>query len=238
MRHHFDKRAVYYDWSYRSIAKILGCSPNTARKHVCYLISKGLLVKEGNNLRLMGRNALLQANETPIPVLIGKTKQQQILYLRNAIIAYSLIRQKRKISKKTSLVEKCNSRLGRVSRSQLREISIHGGSKKFEESIVNRTTLSNNSFGEKLNRSSSSAKRYKKGFIKEGLIKRKPFYKVLSPNSCLMEAVHHSFFGKGIGYSYRHGSLVKQSSDTLILTGFNEHGKCYATSSSSNIAHA
>lgn len=234
MRHRYTRRHVFYNWSYRSIAEKMGVSPNTARRHVSHLIQAGMLHIEGKNLSFKGRNALLQDSETPIPIIIGKTKQAQILYLRNAVIAYNLIQQDKAIAKKISLVERCKTSHGKIAVPQAKMISKKGGLKKFEESVVNRLTLSNQSFGKLLDRSVSSAKRYKRSMLKKDLIGRRAKFEVIKTNSCFQEFIYGTLSFRGMGYSKDHSSIVKQCTDTLWLSG-NNVSPCI--SCSSKIAH-
>ncbi len=179
MRHRYTRHHIFYDWSYRSIAEKMGVSPNTARRHVSYLIKEGMLHESGKNLSFKGRNSLLQDSETPIKVLVGKTKQEQILYLRNAIIAYNIIQQGRAIAKKIHLVGNCKTTHGKVTASQMKKVTKSGGLKKFEESITHRTTLSNQSLGILLDRSVSSARRYKRALIEKELMERQSHFEIV-----------------------------------------------------------
>ena len=128
------KTGVFYNWTYRSVAKEVGVSPETIRKHLPLLIKEGMAEISGKNLRMVGIEKLKKGKRTCILIPIHKDKSKQILEFRNAILRNNYDKQRKAIQKKSQLVNIAKYN-GRFSKSQLKYIQKQGGMEKMLKNL-------------------------------------------------------------------------------------------------------
>lgn len=135
------QKPVYYNYTYRSIGRILKISKSCAAKHIKIMLDYDWVYIENGHLFLRPFHDLHPKEVTKIKIF--ERKQDQISSLKAKEITNNLDRQSRKISKKRDTIQSANSKNKPVSKKQYKEIRKVGGLKKYEISLNDRTTLSN-----------------------------------------------------------------------------------------------
>ena len=191
------KTGVYYNWTYRSVAKEVGVSPETIRKHLPLLIKEGMAEISGKNLRMVGIEKLKRGKRTCILIPIHKEKS---------------------IQKKSNIVKIANQANGRLSKSQLKFIQKSGGMDKLLKSIEkdnNCITLSNKGFGKKVHRSQSTGYRLQRTLRNMGYIKSYSRWVVVKTNSSIYEYIE--LYRNG-GYVYNKDTreITRQLSNQIV----------------------
>lgn len=212
------RTGVYYNWTYRSVAKEVGVSPETIRKHLPLLIKEGMAEISGKNLRMVGIEKLKKGKRTCIQIPIHKEKSKQIVEFRGAIIRNNTDKQKKAIQKKSQIVKIASQSNGRFSKSQLKYIQKSGGMDKLLKSIEkdnNCITLSNRGFGKKVHRSQSTGYRLQRTLRKMGYIKSYSRWVVVKTNSSIYEYIE--LYRNG-GYVYNKDTreITRQLSNEIV----------------------
>lgn len=212
------KTGVFYNWTYRSVAKEVGVSPETIRKHLPLLIKEGMAEVSGKNLRMVGIEKLKKGKKTCILIPIHKDKSNQILEFRNAIIRNNTDKQRKAIQKKSNIVKIASQSDGRLSKSQLKFIQKSGGMEKMLKNLEkdnNCITLSNRGFGRKVHRSQSTGYRLQRTLRMMGYIKSYSRRVVVKTNSSIYEYVE--LYRNG-GYVYNKDTreITRQLSNEIV----------------------
>ena len=174
---HTSPNRVIKNFTHRKSASILKVSVATSHKQINRIIKLGLAVMQPNgNLKFNGVNKLKgKLHERTIQVPILDSKKKQVAAFRYSLIHKNLNLQKSQIDYKNLIVKRCSSPK-RLRKKAIKAIAKAGGVKKLKSSINNKVTLSNKTFGEMLNRSASSGKRYQKHFNELKFISSSPNY--------------------------------------------------------------
>lgn len=217
---------VIYNFTYNKSAKLLDVSQATAHKQITRMIAYGLAeLQPCGNLKLSGVNALKEReNELTIPVPVETSKKRQIAQLRYVLVHRNLNRQKFVSKKKGKIVTKATSIYQPITIKELRfrrKVEKKQG-KSFESTYQREVTLSNNRFGKILNRSMNSGKAYQKQFNEMGLIKSEPRYTALMFKQTV-DSLYRVKYEENCYYlKIRKGVILKQLSNTIIASVFNE----------------
>lgn len=213
---HTSPNRVIKNFTYRKAAYILDVSLATSHKQINRIIKLGLAVMQSNgNLKFHGVDKLkAPIHEAVIQVPILESKKKQIAALRYSIIHKNLNHQKSQIEYK-NLTVKRGSSPKRINKKTLVKIVKAGGLKKLKSSINNNVTLSNKSFGELLNRSASSGKRYQKHFNEFNFICSTPNYIKLCSGKAeslnLVKKYYDCFF-----ITHYKGSFYRRTSNRIV----------------------
>lgn len=212
------KTGVYYNWTYRSVAKEVGVSPETVRKHLPLLIKEGMAEISGKNLRMVGIEKLKKGKRTCIQIPIHKEKSKQIVEFRRAVVLNNLHKQRKAIDKKSNIVKIASQSNGRFSKSQLKYIQKSGGMDKLLKSIEKDNkclTLSNKGFGKKVHRSQSTGYRLQRTLRKMGYLKSYSRWVVVKTNSSIYEYIE--LYRNG-GYVYNKDTreITRQLSNEIV----------------------
>ena len=218
---HTSKTRVIKDFSYGKAAQLLNCSKATAHKQVKSILKAGLAkIQENGNLVFLGVNKL-KSKETDIVIQIPilENKSKQIAAFRYAITYRNIVAQRKSINYKNQIVEKANTKFGKVSKAALKMVRSKGGFEKFRSSINNRITLSNKKFGKVLKRSQSSGKRYQKQFNELGFIKSEFRWEKVC--KCTYSSINHLREAKNCFFiNYYNGHAYIRLSNTIHPQSF------------------
>jgi predicted transcriptional regulator len=211
------KTGVFYNWTYRSVAKEVGVSPETIRKHLPLLIKEGMAEISGKNLRMVGIEKLKKGKRTCILIPIHKDKSKQIVEFRRAVILNNLHKQDKAINKKSQLVNIAKYN-GRFSKSQLKFIQKSGGLEKMLKNIEKDNdciTLSNRGFGRKVHRSRTTGYRLQRKLREFGYIRSYSRRIVVKTNASIYEFVE--LYANG-GYVYNKDTreITRQLSNEIV----------------------
>lgn len=221
---------TFYNYSFRSISKVLGCSVSTAHRVISRIIQYGWAIKTNKgHLKLLGINKLwlkfapqkmIAKGKKPfiIQVTKSKIKSQQIVYFRSVILSNNLCGQLKEIVKKTKIVHNCKNNAFLTKR-QLRKIQKSGGEKEVlnERFLNKRLTLSNTKIGKELLRSVSSAKRYTKKMRELGVFKITPHYRFVEHGVSPLKFNYKYGNSRNFQYSKKERSVYSQESNTFKL---------------------
>ena len=211
------RTGVYYNWTYRSVAKEVGVSPETIRKHLPLIIKEGMAQISGKNLRMVGIEKLKKGKKTCILIPIHKDKSNQIVEFRRAVVLNNLHKQDKALIKKSQLVNIAKYN-GRFSKSQLKYIQKSGGMEKMLKNFEKDNkclTLSNRGFGKKVHRSQSTGYRLQRTLRMMGYIKSYSRRVVVKTNSSIYEYVE--LYRNG-GYVYNKDTreITRQLSNEIV----------------------
>ena len=171
---------TFYNYSTRSIAKLIGLSHSTVHKHLKVLIDKNLIVIRNNNLTIRGvrKVAKERGNELLLPISKEKKHSKNLTTIKNVIKSTLIVRniqkQKKAITEKSEVIMYCNGNhsfikntkhLKKVKRSLAKFSEVSP-----EKNFNNQTMLSLGKIGSLIKRSQETGKRFKKQLIDLGLI--------------------------------------------------------------------
>lgn len=211
------RTGVYYNWTYRSVAKEVGVSPETIRKHLPLIIKEGMAQISGKNLRMVGIEKLKKGKKTCILIPIHKDKSKQILEFRYAVLRNNTDKQDKAIKKKSQLVNIAKYN-GRFSKSQLKYIQKQGGMEKMLKNIEkdnNCITLSNRGFGRKVHRSRTTGYRLQRKLRELGYIRSYSRRIVVKTNSCIEEFIE-LYANGGFVYDREKRIITRQLSNEIV----------------------
>lgn len=212
------KTGVFYNWTYRSVAKEVGVSPETIRKHLPLLIKEGMAEISGKNLRMVGIEKLKKGKRTCILIPIHKDKSKQILEFRYAVLRNSYDKQRKAIQKKSNIVKIASQSNGRLSKSQLKFIQKSGGLEKMLKNIEKDNdciTLSNRGFGRKVHRSRTTGYRLQRKLREVGYIRSYSRRVVVKTNASIYEFVE-LYANGGFVYDREKRIITRQLSNEIV----------------------
>lgn len=151
-----------------------------------------------------------------ISIKVCKTKKEQILLFRHAIIWRNVDRQKRAIKKRSDVVKLCKSNK-KVAAYHLKQIARKGGLDEYEKTIVNYTTLSNTTFGLLINRSRSTGQILQKQLRDKKLIQTRFRHKVIKANATKQAFAYFMNDNLIRGVKYRDGNIYQQLSNEVEI---------------------
>lgn len=160
------KKKIFYNYTSRSIAIHLGISHTQANFHIRKMIKLGWATIKDKHLTLLSNSNYLKI----IPLQIYKTKREQVVALKNILINHNLFSQRRKISKKTEIVNNAQTPQGKISKGDMKIIRKFGSVANLEMSINDRTTLSNRNIGKIFNQSKRQGSRLQVEMKNMGLL--------------------------------------------------------------------
>lgn len=211
------RTGVYYNWTYRSVAKEVGVSPETIRKHLPLIIKEGMAQISGKNLRMVGIEKLKKGKKTCILIPIHKDKSKQILEFRYAVLRNNTDKQDKAIKKKSQLVNIAKYN-GRFSKSQLKYIQKQGGMEKMLKNLEKDNkciTLSNRGFGKKVHRSQSTGYRLQRTLRMMGYIRSYSRRIVVKTNASIYEFVE-LYANGGFVYDREKRIITRQLSNEIV----------------------
>lgn len=167
-------KKVFYNYSLRSIAKLLGVAPNTANHHIKRMIDMGWAHTHKGHLFLVKKEDF--PNKSIIHIPVDETRKRQIILLRGILLNKHIFIQEKARDNKKEIVQKASSLYGKMTRKQIRFIRKSGGVAKLEVSINERTTLSNKTIGAIFSLSKRSGSRIQSEMNQMGLIKSDAVY--------------------------------------------------------------
>lgn len=210
LKFHF-KKPTYYNFTYKYIGSILGCSPSTALRHIKKMLEHGWCRVHKGNLCMAGTNSLERSLQTfLVKVRIFKKKKDQLASLRSAIIIRHCNFQKKEVKKKTEIVRLAKTVHGKLTRKAIVKIRSFGGLTEFEKSIRPRITLSNQKIGEIFGKSKVSGRRYQRLMNAVGVIKSSPHFVKTDVRCCDYDLLKR--FGL---FRTSLGDIYLQSSNTI-----------------------
>jgi len=218
---------VWFNFNYADLSKSTGISHTTLRKRIKALLQLGwLTISEDNTLRLKGINKLkesydksgLQMTSPIIKTPVGKTKKEQILIFRSVLIGKNLNHQAKKVKRLNKIVEIARQSYGMLNKKQLLILTTAGGLKKLNDSIEQKTVLSNKVFGELVERSKATGARLQSDLRKAGFIQTNRRFKEIATNVSRLEYLYN-YLPQGIGllYSEANKTVVKRQANEVSL---------------------
>jgi hypothetical protein len=176
------KKPIFYNYSFRKVAKDINCAPSVAAKHIKILLEKNLAYIDYGHLCFRSQTNVLKKFKHKIvmnlPVHIQK--RRMIDELRGVLIVRVLDNQIESAFKKSAIVNKCKIANAKVSKKEYKFLEKNGGSAKIEKTRNKRMTLSNRAIGKLFKRSQSTGKLYQKRLNQMGILKSRQKIDILS----------------------------------------------------------
>lgn len=230
MRAFYDKKPIFYNFTNRKTAKIIGAAPSVVCKHVKILIEKNLAHITDGHLQFYSLNKILKRTEDRQSVInlpVWTEKRKMIDELRGVLLVQRLNNQLVSIHNKNTIVKKMQIANAVISKKELKFLKKNGGGEKVESSINNRVTLSNKAIGATFNRSQSSGKLYQKRLNEMGILRSKAKITILML-SFHSEMLRYAPSGKF--FCTKNGELARQDTNTI----WSPHMKSYRSLVDSN----
>lgn len=208
------EKPIFYNFTNRKTAKIIGVSPSVVCKHIKIILEKNLAHITDGHLQFYSLNKILKRTEDRQSVInlpVWSEKRKMIDELRGVLLVQRLNNQLVSIHNKNTIVKKLQIANAVISKKEIKFLKENGGSKKLESSINNRVTLSNKSIGETFNRSQSSGKLYQKRLNQMGILKSKAKITIIMFNfhSEMLRYAPSKFF------CTKNMELARQDSNTI-----------------------
>jgi len=178
---------VIYQATLKKVALLLKISQSTVAIHLSLMHREHLISYQGENINLTGINHLLKQEKFYngydyaknkkqkihlLKIKVADNKSAQVSLLRFTYKRRSVIYQHKAINKKSKVITEAKS--NRISKSSHRFIEKFGGLKKLESSFISTPMVSNQSFGNMINRSLFTARRVTKKLKEMKLIDVQP----------------------------------------------------------------
>lgn len=207
------KKPIFYNYSFRKVAKDINCAPSVAAKHIKILLEKDLAYIDYGHLCFRSQTNVLKKFKHKIvmnlPVHIQK--RRMIDELRGVLIVRVLDNQLESVFKKSAIVHKCKIANAKVSKKEIKFLEKNGGSAKIEKATNRRMTLSNRAIGKLFMRSQSTGKLYQKRLNQMGILKSRQKIDIVQDvcNSKMLENAPKGYFRT------KNNELARQHSNTI-----------------------
>lgn len=215
---------IIYDYSHRTVSKGIGISHTCLSQHVARMIELGWIYMHSGNLCFTSLDKIDVRRQKDgqiiehifIPIELCKTKKKQILLFRHAVYWRCSDAQKKRISERREVVKKAESN-AKLAPPQLKELQSKGGLAEYDRTIVRYVTLSNKTFGKKVNRSKSTGYNIQKQLREAGLITSISRHKVLYTNQTYESYKYFMNDNLIKGVSFRNGCIWQQLSNEVRI---------------------
>jgi len=194
-------KPIFYSYSLRKVSAKINCSPACLSHHIAILKQKGCLTITDGHLRLTGAKNLLKAHSSfLVAVKYANNKQDLITNLRYTQIKRELHRQIRTITIKNEIIQMHKGKkLDYPQTKRLLKLQKRLYPSISESDLNNSLCLSNQKFGNIVNRSKSTGIRIQKKLNHAGLIKSTRNFEFFSKEKFNRRA----FFELDLGSNYR-----------------------------------